>query len=60
VYFLLGGPPGEHARFMTAICIRMSAELYPPQELIVRSGETTNKLYIISKGEMIHQLNCLK
>ncbi|KAH9068889.1 hypothetical protein Ae201684P_004587 [Aphanomyces euteiches] len=60
VYFLLGGPPGEHARFMTAICTRMSAELYPPQELVVRSGETTNKLYIISKGLVARNGNILR
>ncbi|ETW04227.1 hypothetical protein, variant [Aphanomyces invadans] len=50
VHFMVGGPRGEHVRFITAICTRMDAELYPPQELIVRSGETTNKMYIISKG----------
>ncbi|OQS01125.1 voltage-gated ion channel superfamily [Achlya hypogyna] len=48
--FFMGGPPGEHVRFITAISQRLEAELYPPQELITRAGEHSGKMYIISKG----------
>ncbi|KDO23847.1 hypothetical protein SPRG_11279 [Saprolegnia parasitica CBS 223.65] len=48
--FFMGGPPGEHVRFVTAISRRIEAELYPPQELIVRAGEISGKMFIISKG----------
>ncbi|KAF0699864.1 Aste57867_9574 [Aphanomyces stellatus] len=50
IYFLMGGPPGEHARFVTALCQKMDAELYPPDELIVRNGESTHKMYVLAKG----------
>ncbi|OQR95998.1 voltage-gated ion channel superfamily [Thraustotheca clavata] len=48
--FFMGGPPGEHVRFITAISQRLEAELYPPQELIVRAGEHSPKMHIIIKG----------
>ena len=50
----MGGPPGEHVRFVTAISRRIEAELYPPQELIVRAGEVSGKMFIISKGTQIN------
>jgi len=50
VPFFVGGPKAEHARFITEISPHLEPRLFPPQELIIRSGDPTDAMYIISKG----------
>lgn len=48
--FFVGGPQEEDVRFVADITQKIQAELYPPQEAIIHVGDSTNKMYIVSKG----------
>ncbi|KAF0694782.1 Aste57867_14380 [Aphanomyces stellatus] len=55
IHFFNGGPYDEHVRFVTAVTQQLKAELYPPNENVIDVGDTTDKMYIISKGIVARQ-----
>ncbi|OQR83157.1 voltage-gated ion channel superfamily [Achlya hypogyna] len=48
--FFVGGPTSQHIRFVTAITQRLEPMLYPPNEVLIHSGDATDVMYIISRG----------
>ncbi|RHY30659.1 hypothetical protein DYB32_004150 [Aphanomyces invadans] len=50
VPFFQGGPKTEHTKFITAITQHLTAMLFPPNESMIRRGDLTDRMYILSKG----------
>ncbi|RQM21445.1 hypothetical protein B5M09_007363 [Aphanomyces astaci] len=50
VPFFQGGPKTEHTKFVTAITQHLSAMLFPPNETMIRRGDLTDRMFILSKG----------
>ena len=55
VPFFAGTTEKERGPFITAVSLQLKPEAYAPDELIIRPGELTEKMYIIQRGIVGYQ-----